>query len=137
MDTAEAVKKERKEVRQFGLMMGLILGIFGGLFFWRDHPLVAYVLWSIGLFMAASCVLAPGGMRPVFRAWMKFAMALGWVNTHLILFLLYYLIFTPVGLVRKVFHPDPLQHKIDKTATSYWKARERVEHPIERYERPF
>ena len=129
-------EKEKKEVRQFGLMMGFVLGVFGGLFYWRDHPTVSMVLWPVGGFMAVSCLLFPAMMRPVFRVWMKFAMALGWVNTHLILFLLYYLVFTPIGLVRRIFNRDPLKHRIEKDRASYWKIRE-PGYDRDRCERPF
>ena len=54
---------------------------------------------------------------------MKFAHALGWVNTRVILTVVYLLIFTPVALIFKVIGKDPMERKIEKV-NSYWIKRE-------------
>jgi len=55
-------------------------------------------------------------MRVIFRniwnGWKKFAHAVGRINTEIIIFLFYYLIFTPFGLITKLFGFDPLCKKL-------------------------
>ena len=130
-------KTNLTEVRQFGLMMGLVLTVLGALFYWKGRPNVSLALWTAATVMVGSGLLAPAALRPVFRVWMKFAHAMGWFNTHLLLVLLYFLIFTPMGLVMRLFRPDPLQRKIEKERPSYWKIRERSDFVKEQYERQF
>jgi len=62
-------------------------------------------------------------LRPVFQVWSKIAYFIGQVNTQVILTLLYYLVFTPYGLVMRLFGRDPLQRKLTSAGT-YWESLE-------------
>ncbi len=71
---------------------------------------------------------------------MRAALFIGFFMTHLILALMYYLVFTPVGLVMKALGRDPLRLKFNKNAESYWVKRKREAAEFfgkERYERMF
>ena len=50
---------------------------------------------------------------------LKFGAVAGWINTRIILLLLFYVVLLPVGLVMKVFGADPLRRKTDPTVQSY------------------
>lgn len=68
---------------------------------------------------------------------MRFALILSWINTRLILSIMFYLIFSPIGRVMKLFGVDPLDRKIDKNKQSYWHKKEaRKFNPLD-YERQF
>ncbi len=69
--------------------------------------------------------------------WMKLAFVLSWINTRLILCLMFYLIFTPIGLILKLLRKDLLELKIDKAGETYWKKKERRELGIASYEKQF
>jgi hypothetical protein len=60
----------------------------------------------------------PTWLGPVYKIWMRFAEALGWVNTRIILSVIFFLVFFPFGLILRLFN-DPMQRKLDKTAESY------------------
>lgn len=51
---------------------------------------------------------------------MKFAAVLAWVNTRLILIVMFYMVFTPIGFVMRIFGSDQLGLKIEKEKESYW-----------------
>lgn len=55
---------------------------------------------------------------------MKFAHALGWVNTRILLFLFFYLVITPVAVVTRLIGKDLLAQRIDPDADSYWIVKE-------------
>lgn len=74
-------------------------------------------------------------IKPVYIVWMRFAFILGWINTRIILVILFYLIFTPVGLFMRLFRIDLLERK-NKEGT-YWKKKEKVEFNPLNYERRF
>lgn len=67
---------------------------------------------------------------------MKFAHALGWVNTRIILTVVYLLIFTPVALIFKVIGKDPMERKFEEV-NSYWVKREQKAFRQEDYRRQF
>lgn len=73
----------------------------------------------------------------LYGLWMKFALILSWINTRIILFLMFCLIFTPIGLIIKLLGKDLLEEKIDKTAKSYWKKKEKNELGLAAYEKQF
>jgi hypothetical protein len=60
---------------------------------------------------------------------------LGWVNTRIILGLLFFVMFAPVALLFRLFGRDPLARRLDKSATTYRIASDKP--PRERLERPF
>jgi hypothetical protein len=90
-----------------------------------------------GAFFLLAGLFAEPVLRPVHAVWMKFAHALGWVNTRLLLGLFFYLVLTPVGLVLRMLGKDLLQRRIDRSAPTYWVARESAPFDPERYERLF
>lgn len=73
-------------------------------------------------------------LKSVYAVWMKFASVLGIINVTLILSLLFYIIFTPIGLIIRLFGRDLLDRKIEKDKTSYWLKKE---FPASDYERLF
>ena len=104
------------------------------LFRHKHNPLpIAYV--SLGFFISA--LLVPAILKPVYVFWMKLAYILAWVNTRLILFILFYIIFTPIGVGMRLFGVDLLDRKIDKNKQSYWIKKEKKAFSPLDYERQF
>jgi hypothetical protein len=68
---------------------------------------------------------------------MRFAYLLAWINTRLILCAIFYLVFTPIGLVMRLLKIDPLDRKIDKNKNSYWIKKEKKDFCPLDYERQF
>ena len=123
------------ELRKFGLVTAALIILFFGLLIpwiwdlsWPVWPWVlAGVLAGVGLIRAES-------LRPVYRNWMRFAEMLGWFNTRLILGLIFFLIFVPVGLMVRLFR-DPMRRKTDESIESY---RVPSQSPkVENLEKPF
>lgn len=75
-------------------------------------------------------------LKLLYKGWMKFAHALGWVNTRIILTIVYLLVFTPMALIFKVIGKDPMERKFEKV-DSYWVKREVKAFRQEDYRRPF
>ena len=71
--------------------------------------------------------------RPLYLGWMYATLPIGWVVTHVMLGLIYYLMFTPIGLIMRLGGRDLMQRRFDREASSYW-----IEHrPDDRPERYF
>ena len=113
----EAVKSapDKQTLRSFGLMFGSIIAVlFGLLLPWLfDNPMARTPLLAGAVFILLALLL-PATLRPVFVVWMKFGAVMGWINTRLILALVFYLIFFPVGLMMRLRGKDPLRLKFSE-----------------------
>lgn len=109
-----------KELREFGLIFGVILVVlFGFLLPWVFDA--AFPLWPWWV-LAVTGSLALGfplGLKPFYKVWMLFGAVMGWINTRLILGIVFYCVFMPFGLVMKLFGKDLLSRKLDASMSSY------------------
>ena len=131
----QKLNPDKKTLKKFGLIMAAAFLILSGLFLFR-HKFTgaAYSLFVSCLFFIMGLAL-PALLKPVYIIWMRLAFILGWVNTRIILIAIFYLIFTPIGLLMRLFRIDLLERK--KQAGSYWKKKERTGFDPLNYERRF
>ena len=114
--------------RSFGLA-------FGGLF----TVVAAYRLWrgrsGVEAFAIASAVIlliafaAPRILDAPNRVWMKFARALGWINSRLLLSLLFFVVITPYGLLQRLVGRDRLGRRWHRATPVWTPAPERLRDP--------
>jgi len=107
-------------LRKFSLTTGGILaGLFGLLLPWLFD--LGYPLWPwlAGGALVAWGLIAPCSLNPLYRGWMKFGAAIGYVNSRIILGLLFYLLILPAGLIMRLAGKDPLQRKPMPEKPSY------------------
>lgn len=129
----EKISTDKKTLKKFGITMGIALLVISLLILLKArHSAVPALIISAVFFILA--FLIPAILRPVYIIWMKLAFLLGWINTRVILIVIFYLLFTPIGLVMRLFGVDLLERKIDKGRDSYWKKREKK---VSDYERLF
>ena len=134
----DTLEQKRKELRKFGLLVGGILAFIGLLFLWRGrHEIARIVLWSIGGFLIVFGAIAPMVLKPIYVAWMKFAFVLGWVNSRILLSIIFFVFFTPMALIQRVFGRDALHQRMDKGTDSYWIKRSPIASIKEHCERQF
>ena len=131
------IKSQKKDLRSFGLTIGIVAGLIGGLLLWRHKDHYLYFLAVSGIFIAFGLFL-PNLLKPLQKAWMTLAVLMGWVMTRLILFVLFFLIVTPIGLLARLLNRDLLRLKIDRNScNSYWMSKRREEVKRSDYERQF
>jgi CHASE2 domain-containing sensor protein len=112
----------RLELRLFGLLFALFCGFLGGLLRWRsDARTAALVVWGIGLACMLLYYAVPAIQRIAFRAWIRVTFPIGWTVSHAVLAIVYYAIFTPIGLLMRLSGRDTLQRR--RGAQRYWVAR--------------
>lgn len=113
------------------------LGVASAVALYRDSTPAAWVLTAAaGGFLALGMAL-PVTLGPVYGVWMYVARVLGWINTHLLLGLVFYTLFLVVGLGMRLFRYDPLQRRLQPESSSYWQRREEVSRPASHFERQF
>ena len=102
----------QKKLREFGFLIGFtfpfligwILPLIGG------HSFRAWTIWiSIpSLFLAIS---KPSLLLYPYKAWMKLGHVLGWLNSRIILGLVFLIVLQPIALIMRIFGHDPLKTK--------------------------
>jgi len=134
--TAKTPELSTQELRKFGLTTGAIVAVlFGLLLPWLFNHGYPFWPWILAGILWLWALIAPATLKPVYNGWMKVGHVLGWINTRIILGLMFYTVFFAVGLVLKILGKDPMSRKIDKTAESY-RVTSRV-HTKDHVERPF
>ncbi len=112
----------RRELRWFGLLVLLFFGLIGGLVLWRARSLTAPItLWSIGAATCAMYYAIRPFRRPIYLGWMYAVYPIGWVISHTVLSITYYLVLTPIGLVMRGLGRDPMERRFDRSAKTYWR----------------
>lgn len=110
--------------------------VFAVFFYMKKKPEFALFMGAGTVFLAVA-VIRPVLLRYPYILWMGFGQVLSWVNTRLILCVMFYLILTPVGIVMRLFGRDPLSRRFDRDAGSYWTAPDKRISSKEGYERLF
>lgn len=115
-----ADKPDRKELRTFGLSLGVVCLIWAGVLYWRGH--MGPVRWLVGAspVLMLLALAAPAALRPLHFIWMPIAKGIAKALTWVLLTLTYYLVFTPFGVIMRLFGKDPLERKMDPKRSSYW-----------------
>ena len=132
---------DRKGYRDFALVTGTIVVLLFGLFFpWvfdRAFPAeFPWWPWALLLILGAWGLIAPMSLKPVYTVWMKFGLFMGtYVMTPIIMFLVFFVLFMPMGLIMRLFGADLLKKKLNKSVDSYRAVSTRP--PPKNLEKPF
>jgi len=127
---------DKTELRKFGLIFAVFFSLFFGLllpWIW-DKPSPTWA-WIVSGVFVAFALLFPAALRPVYVVWMKIGHVLGWINTRIILGIIFFILFAPIALVFRIFGRDSMDRKLDDSARSYRKTshhltRDRMEKPF-------
>jgi hypothetical protein len=92
------------EARRFGLGALVVLGLLALWGWrWRHHPHAALAVAGVGALLALGGFVAPSLVLAVRGAWMGFARLLGRINGTVLLIVIFFVVLTPVGLLRRLF----------------------------------
>lgn len=112
-------KLNRKELRRFGLLTGTIIsGLFGlvmPLILGDKLPLTPWIITGV---MYGLATFIPQSLDPIYNNWMKVTQVLAWINTRIILGLIFFLIVTPMAFIMQLFNRDTMK-KINYSLETY------------------
>jgi Saxitoxin biosynthesis operon protein SxtJ len=127
----------KKDLRVFGLCALAFLALAGWMVFRRFGSVpAAATVGGIGVVCAGLALTVPQALRPLWVVLMVVNYPIGWVVTHVVMALIFYLVVTPVGVIMRLTGRDPMERSFDRTAKTYWKSR-RTEHDPARYFRQY
>ncbi len=109
-----------RTLRQFA---GLWMVFFGVLAAWqglgRGNEGWAWALGGTGLVVGLVGLVRPAAIRPIFKGALKLAFPVGWLVSNLLLTLLFFLLFVPIGLLSRLVGRDPLRLRRPQGTETY------------------
>jgi saxitoxin biosynthesis operon SxtJ-like protein len=108
-----------KQLRSFGLTVGgvfAVIGLWPAVFHNEDPRWWAVLL--AGLLVIPALVF-PRCLLWVYRRWMALGHVLGWINTRIILGVVFYFVVTPIGFIRRLLGKDPMGKEIRTDLNTY------------------
>ena len=136
LEEIKNIKSEKSDLRKFGIIIGLILLVIAGFLFWKEKESFQ-ILLTFGVIFFFLGIAIPFILKPIYWVWMIFATIFGWIMTRVILSLIFYIIFTPIGLILRIFGKQFLEFNWDHSKQSYWNLRTVETFNKENYERQF
>jgi hypothetical protein len=126
------LKPDDRILRQFAWVAAIGFPLIAAMFtkgdaaFWQiwrfdwTHPVVLS-LGGLGIVQLAACLAGLRQLTQVlFVVMTLIAFPIGFVLSHVLIALIYYLVFTPMALVFKLIGRDAMQRRLDPSIASYW-----------------
>jgi hypothetical protein len=127
---------DRAELRNFGLVLGALFAAFFGLLpLLRSHHSVHICPWCLTAVLWILALVQPSMLSYLHVAWTRLGWALGWVNTRVILTVIYTLLIVPIAVVMRLWGRDRMGQHFDRETTTYRVGSRK--RPAEDMERPF
>jgi hypothetical protein len=77
------------------------------------------LLENIALAIGALSLIIPAAGRAIEWGWLKIAAGLGWLNSRIVLSLVYFLFLMPIAWISRLFTKDPLVLKRETRPTLF------------------
>ena len=108
-----------KQLRSFGLTVG---GVFALIGLWPTiYHAVSPRWWAvlIAVLLMVPALVFPTTLFWIHRGWIVFGHVLGWINTRIILGIVFYFVVTPIGLIRHLLGKDPMGRQLRPDLDTY------------------
>jgi len=106
--------------RAFGFVIAAVLMIIS------TWPTVFYGdpirLWPVfpAVALATLALIYPSALSPLNRAWFLFGNFLGKIIAPIVMGIIFFITVTPIGFIRRIKNPDPLNQKFEPQSQTYW-----------------
>lgn len=110
-----------RDLKWFGLILLAFFGLVGVLA-WRATGSLVWPqrIWSAAALVSLAYYAARPLRRPMYVGWSYATYPIGWVVSHTLLAVVFFGIFTVVGLLMRLFGYDPMTRRFDRSARTYW-----------------
>ena len=108
-----------KEYKKFGITMAIVFVLIFSYLYWKEYSSAIYFIIIAAIF-ALSAFLLPKILKYFYNVWMGFAAIMGYFMSRIILSLIFFILFAPVGIVTRLLKKDLLKEKWDNESDSYW-----------------
>lgn len=105
--------------RNFGFVFAAFCAIIAGIQLWTSSG--KHWLWlAAASVFGVLALVAPRTLHPFNVLWFKFGMLLHHVVSPIVLGLMFYMVFTPIGWWMRAFGKRPLNLRFDNKLGTYW-----------------
>ena len=111
--------------RKFGLTFSFIFFVIFLYFFLTSDFYLTYLFLFFSIIFLFFGIIFPKYLSKLNKAWMMLGLLLGKIVNPIVLGIIYFGLFTPIGLFRKIIGKDELKLRT-KNINSYWQQREKV-----------
>ncbi|MDP6467537.1 MAG: SxtJ family membrane protein [Pirellulaceae bacterium] len=113
-----------KELRVFAVLQLIFFAIIAGLL----HQRMAATGWATTIVVGAAIVAVTGLFKPMwlrtmYVVWMAAVFPIGFVVSHILMAIVFFLVVMPIGLIMRLVGRDPMHRKLDHDAETYWHPR--------------
>ena len=109
--------------KKFGLFFSFIFIFFSSYFFFKSNFILTYIFLFISFIFLLLGLFFPKYLSLLNKGWMIIGLILSKIINPLVLGIIYFGLFTPIGLFRKLIGKDELNLKSEDVKT-YWKKRD-------------
>ena len=123
--------------REFGLIVGGVFTLLGAWWLYRGKFVRAVpIVLPLGIALCLLGIILPRALVFPNKAWMTLAEGLSYVTTRIILAFVFFVVLTPIGLIKRALGWDPL-HRRGGSDRSYWRPYSERQHNPRHYEKMF
>jgi hypothetical protein len=127
----------KKELRKFAAGLCICLAITGTTQLIRGNNYFYYFYLAIPL-VSVIGIFIPITLKPIYILFSYFIYSLSGLITIVILFILYFFIFTPLSVIKRLSKDQMIKLKFQKSQKSYWEdCHEDEKERIENYENQY
>lgn len=111
----------RKELRDFGLLVGGAFIVIAGISYYRHKPIIVpEIFGGLGAVLLLTGLAVPGVLAGIYKLWMGLAALLSKITTPIFMGIIYFVIITPVGSVMRMAG----RNKLKTVGPTAWFTRE-------------
>ena len=108
--------------QKFGYFFTFVFLITSIYFYFRENNMAFYVLGTCSIVFFLVTLFKAEILKPLNKLWMGFGLVLGMIVSPIVMGVIFFMIFTPIGILMRLFGRDELLLQF-KTKPSYWTKR--------------
>jgi len=111
--------KQLKKIANIFAIIFLLIAFYPNFFTYPQKP---WAFFSAIIFFLSGNLYPQIWQKP-YLYWMKIGQILAFINTKILLFLVFFFIITPLSFFMKIFQKNSLYQKYPKNKKTYWVSR--------------
>ena len=105
--------------KKFGYFFSFIFLMASIYIFFREFNILFYILCTCSIVFLLIAYFKSEILRPLNKLWMNFGLFLGMIVSPIVMGIIFFVIFSPIGILMRLFGRDELLIKL-KRKHSYW-----------------
>ena len=130
MTSSSSTEFSASDGRRFAFPVGTAFLLLSGVLFWREKDTAFPIVLGLGAVLWVLGAIVPAQLGPLYRAWMRMALAISKVTTPIFLGVVYFAVMTSTGLIMRLFGKKPIVHPLAEQ--SYWHRMESTRSDLKR-----